>query len=74
VLEKYLLKKQSNLISRSELDEVLGITKKPLESQKKIRSSFIKEFNDSGLGKISRVRDTFDSRTFNYEVKWIKNE
>jgi len=69
-LKSYLIQKNTTKISRFELDEILGTSKKSVETQKKIRSTFIKEFNDSGLGEISRVRDNFDSRSYTYEVKW----
>jgi len=50
----------------------LGISNKTFESQKKIRSNFINQFNASGQGEITRIRDNFDSRSYNYEVKWLK--
>lgn len=68
--KSYLKQKNTNQISKFELDEILGTSKKSVETQKKVRSTFIKEFNDSGLGEISRVRDNFDSRSYTYEVKW----
>jgi surface protein len=69
-LKKYLIDKGSIQITKAELDELIGATSKSLDTQKKIRSTFIKEFNASGIGKIYRVRDDFDSRSFNYEIKW----
>lgn len=70
VLKTYLLQKNTTIITKAELDEILGTTKKGLESQKKSRSNFFKEFKESGVGEIIRVRDDFDSRSFNYEVRW----
>jgi len=70
VLRIYLNRKNTNQISKTELDEILGITNKSFESQKKIRANFINQFNASGFGEINRTRDDFDSRSFNYDVKW----
>jgi hypothetical protein len=69
-LKAFLIQKNTNLISKGELDEILGAGTKSVEAQKKIRSNFIREFNASGLGEIYRVRDESDSRSFIYEVKW----
>ena len=69
-LKNYLSQKNTNQISKAELDEILGTAKKGLDSQKKSRSNFFKEFKESGLGEIIRVRDDFDSRSYKYEVKW----
>jgi hypothetical protein len=71
-LREFLTQKNSNQISRAEFDDILGITQKTLESQKRARSNFIKEFNSSGQGEIVRQRDDFDSRSFNYLVNWKK--
>lgn len=71
-LRDYLSKKNSTVISKAELDELLGITTKSLESQKQIRASFVKEFNQSGWGEIVRIRDEFDSRSFKYQINWTK--
>ena len=71
-LREFLIQKNTNQITRAELDEILGITQKTLESQKRARSNFIKEFNSSGQGEIIRKRDDFDSRSFNYLVNWKK--
>ena len=71
-LREFLTQKNTNQISRAEFDEILGITQKTLESQKRARSNFIKEFNSSGQGEIVRQRDDFDSRSFNYLVNWKK--
>ncbi|MCH6202081.1 DUF285 domain-containing protein [Aquiflexum sp. LQ15W] len=73
-LKAYLIQKNTNRISKAEIDDFLGISNKNLESQKKIRSNFIKEFNGSGIGEIYRVRDEFDSRSYNYEVNWKKEQ
>lgn len=69
-LKNYLSENNTNQISKAGLDEILGITKKGLDSQKKSRSNFIKQFNGSGLGEIYRVRDELDLRSYNYEIKW----
>jgi len=73
-LKTFLGKKGTNQISKIELDDILGTTNKSLETQRKVRSNFIKQFNNSGLGEISRFRDGFDSRSFNYEIKWNNPE
>ena len=71
-LKAYTLHKNISQISRAELDEILGATSKSVEAQKKIRSNFIKEFNLTGLGEISRIKDEFDSRSYSYKVTWKK--
>ncbi len=71
-LRSFLIQKNTDQLTRAELDEILGITQKTVESQKRIRSNFIKDFNQSGLGEITRLRDEFDSRSFNYLVTWKK--
>jgi surface protein len=68
----FLDQKASDQLSRSELDEILEISQKTVESQKQARSNFIKKFNSSGQGEIIRIRDEFDSRSFNYKVIWKK--
>jgi hypothetical protein len=74
LLKTFLTQKNTNQLSRAELDEILGITQKTLEAQKRIRSNFVREFNASGLGEIIRLRDEFDSRSFNYLVTWKKSK
>lgn len=71
-LRTFLTQKNTNQLSRLELDEILGITQKTIESQKRARSNFIKKFNSSGQGEIIRIRDEFDSRSFIYQVTWEK--
>lgn len=73
-LRTFLIQKNTNQLTRAELDEILGITQKTLESQKRIRSNFVREFNESDLGEITRLRDEFDSRSFNYLVTWKKSK
>jgi hypothetical protein len=73
-LRTFLMQKNTDQLSRVELDEILGITQKTVESQKRARSNFIKGFNSSGQGEIIRIRDEFDSRSFNYQVNWKKEK
>lgn len=73
-LKVFLNQKNSDQLTRAELDEILGITQKTMESQKRARSNFIKKFNSSGHGEIIRIRDEFDSRSFNYQVIWKKSK
>jgi hypothetical protein len=68
----YLSKKNSLQLNKAELDDIIGITNKNLETQKKLRSTFIKKFNSSEIGEIKSVRDENDARSFNYEVIWKK--
>jgi hypothetical protein len=73
-LRVFLIQNNTNQINRENLDEILGIIPKTLDAQKRIRSNFIREFNSSGQGEITRVRDSFDSRSFNYLVTWNKSK
>jgi len=73
-LRIFLTQNNTIQLSRAELDEILGITPKNMEAQKRIRSNFVREFNSSGQGEITRIRDSFDSRSFNYSVTWKKSK
>jgi surface protein len=73
LLKTFLIQKNTNQLTRAELDEILGITNKTQESQKRSRSNFVREFNSSGFGEITRIRDEFDARSYNYLVNWKKS-
>lgn len=56
-------------LSRLELDEFLNIQDKSLDSQKRIRASYINKINALNGVEITRKRSAVDSRTYLYEVK-----
>ena len=69
LLLKYLKKLNKSSLSRSELDAYLNIQDKSLDSQKRIRATYIKKINTIKRVVITRDRCPVDSRTYIYKVK-----
>lgn len=65
----FLATKNSNYISKEELDQVFQIEGLSFESQKTKRAQIIKRLNESAPNTIKRVRNPEDKRVFMYLIK-----
>jgi surface protein len=67
-LTAYLQDKDSNFLSKEELDQLLQINTLSFESQKTKRAQLIKRLNEHYPYLIRRIRNPDDKRVFIYEV------